>query len=120
MTTVVYMVNASCSLKDSQTSLLFLEARLAQEMMDHDETHYCSISGKKLSRMRMFSVQKGVLARHRRVREIQHECYFMELTHDVFPVQQPINLCLRFPVDSSPVFGFSPPVLGATLPNPQP
>ena len=92
--TVVYLVNASCGPKDPQTSLLFLEARLAQEMMDHDETHYCSISEKKISRMRMCSVQKGVLARHRRVREIQHECYFMELTHDVFPVQQPINVCL--------------------------
>lgn len=62
--------------------------------MDHDETHYCSISGKKISRMRMCSVQKRVLARHGRVREIQHDCYFKELAHDVFPVQRPINVCL--------------------------
>ena len=87
-------MNASCDPNDPQASLLFLKARLAQEMMDHDETHYCSISGKKISRMRMCGVQKGVLARHKRVREIQYECYFMELAHDVFPMQQPINVCL--------------------------
>ena len=92
--TVVYLVNAPCGSKDPQTSLLFLEAHLARGMMDHDETHYCSYTQKKISGMRMCSVQKGILARHRRVREIQHECYFMELTHDIFPVQHPVNVCL--------------------------
>ena len=92
--TVIYLVNAPCGPKDPQTSLLFLEARLARGMMNHDETHYCSYTQRKTSAMRMCSVQKGILARHRRVREIQHECYFMELMHDVFPVEQPVNVCV--------------------------
>ena len=74
--------------------------------MNYDETHYCSYTQRKISEMKMCSVQKRDFARHKRVRKIQHECYFMKLTHDVFSIQQSVNVCLIARFRSSDSFRF--------------
>ena len=87
-------MNALCDSKNFQTSLLFLKAHFAKKIMNYNETHYCFYIQKKIFHIKMCNVQKKVFVRHKRVRKIQHECYFMKLTHEIFSMQHFVNVCL--------------------------
>ena len=42
----------------------------------------------------MCNIQKEIFVRYKRMRKIQHEYYFIKLTHDIFSIQHFVNVCL--------------------------
>ena len=93
LATIIYLINISLNSNSSQMSILFMNDRFARKMMNRDEIHYCLYIRRKLDDMRTCDVQKGIIASHRRIREIRHDYYLMSMTHETFFETTSINVC---------------------------